>query len=149
MLRVRCQANATMDAKGRLALPAALKRACAQADVSGLVVTFHKGALWAWTPETFEREVEAPLMSRDPFADDVIDMVHALISPAQDVSIDGNGRILIPPTLRELAGLERDVVVHSVLDRVEIWDRETWERRFRESLSRRSNKSGMPRGEAS
>ena len=49
---------------------------------------------------------------------------------------------------RDLAGLEREVVVNSVLNRIEIWDRETWDNRFAESLKRRATRSGLPgRGE--
>lgn len=144
MLRVRCQANATLDSKGRLALPAPIRRALGEHGVDQLVLTFHKGAVWGWTASDFEERVERPLTERDPFDDDVMDFSHALLSPAQDVDIDGSGRIRVPVPLRDLAGLDKDVVVHSVLHRIEIWDRETWEARFRKSLDRTANRSGMP-----
>lgn len=146
MLRVRCQANATVDAKGRLALPAPIRRALADAEQSKLVLTFHKGAVWGWTLEDFEERVEKPLSEADPFDEEVMDFVHSLLSPAQDVDLDGQGRIRIPPPLRELAGIDKDVVVHSVLHRVEIWDRAAWEGRFQQSLHRTRERSGMPRG---
>jgi DNA-binding transcriptional regulator/RsmH inhibitor MraZ len=38
------------------------------------------------------------------------------------------------------------VVVHSVLHRVEIWDRAAWDQRFKQSLHRTAERSGMPRG---
>lgn len=149
MLKVRCQADAKLDEKGRLALPAALKHAMREEGVTGLVLAYHKGALWGWTPEDFAERIEGPIAARDPFADDVIDMVHALISTAQDVKVDPLGRVLIPQKLRELADLSRDIVVHSVVDRVEIWDAPRWNDRFREALDRRAVASGMPKGSAS
>ena len=48
--------------------------------------------------------------------------------------------------LHQAAGIERDVVLNSVVGRVEIWDRDRWEARFAESLQRTSARSGLPRG---
>lgn len=146
MLKVRSQSHATVDAKGRLALPAPLRRALAEAGEGQLVLTFSKGAIWGWTPAEFEKTVERPMEDADPFADDVMDFVHALLAPAQDVDIDNQGRIRIPQPLRDLAHVDREVVVNSMLNRIEIWDREAWDQRFRTSLDRSSQSSGMPRG---
>ncbi|MCB9679794.1 MAG: division/cell wall cluster transcriptional repressor MraZ [Alphaproteobacteria bacterium] len=144
MLRVRCQANATLDAKGRLALPAPIRRALGEHGVDSLVLTFHKGAVWGWTAGDFEEHVERPLLARDPFDTDVMDFTHAILSPAQDVEIDSAGRVRVPPPLRDLAGLDKEVVVSSVLNRIEIWDKDTWESRFRTSVDRTDGRSGMP-----
>lgn len=149
MLQVRCQADAKLDEKGRLALPAALKHALREKHVDELVIAYHKGSLWGWTPEEFAARIEGPIAERDPFADDVIDMVHAMLSTAQDVKVDALGRVLIPQKLRELADLSRDIVVHSVVNRVEIWNAARWNNRFREALDRRAVASGMPTGSAS
>ena len=110
-----------------------------------MVLTFHKGAIWGWTAEAFEATVEQPLADRDPFADDVMDFAHALLAPAQDVDVDGQGRVRIPAPLRTLAGLDKDVVVNSLLNRVEIWSHEAWDERFRQSLDRSKHADGMPR----
>jgi MraZ protein len=146
MLQVRCQASATVDAKGRVALPAALRRALAVADVHSLVLTFHRGAIWGWTPEEFERTVERPLAGADPFNIEVMDFAHALLAPAQDVEVDKQGRTRIPAPLRALAGLQRDVMINSLVNRIEIWDRTSWDARFAQSLERAQSFSGMPRG---
>ena len=147
MLRVRCQAQVSVDAKGRMALPKPIRSALKNADKTSLVLAFHKGSVWGWTLEEFEQRVEGPLAERDPFDDAVMDFTHALLSTAQDVELDGQGRIRLPPELRRLAGISKDVVVHSVVNRIEIWDRPTWECRFEESLHATRGRSGMPRGE--
>jgi MraZ protein len=146
MLQVRCQAPATIDAKGRLALPASLRRALTVAGVNALVLTFHRGAIWGWTSDEFERTVERPLADADPFNVQVMDFAHALLAPAQDVEVDKQGRTRIPAPLRALAGLEREVMVNSLVNRIEIWDRASWDARFEESLQRAQSFSGMPRG---
>ena len=149
MIRVRCQQNVSIDAKGRLALPAPIRRALADMDQSQLVLTYApQGAVWAWTPEHYEHKVEQPLLDRDPFATEVLDFAHSMMSTANDVEIDGQGRIRVPPMMRDLAGLSKDCVVHVLLGHIEIWDRKAWEERFQDSLhATRARRSGMPRGE--
>ena len=144
MLKVRCQTISTLDEKGRLALPSALRHACEAARISALVLTPRQGAIWGWDPDTFESRVEEPLRRADPFAQDVESFTHAYLAPAQDVDIDGQGRIRIPPLLRDFARLEKEVVVNSLLDRIEIWDRATWEDHFRRSVERARTLPGMP-----
>lgn len=148
MRRVRCQATATLDAKGRLALPAPIRHGLAEDGVQSLVLSHHKGAIWAWTPQDFEQQVERPLLQADQFDQEVMDFVHAILAPAQDVDVDGAGRIRIPALLRDLAGITREVVVNSVLNRFEIWDKDRWDDRFKQSVDLTSRGSGMPRREA-
>lgn len=50
-----------------------------------------------------------------------------LVGGAQECPIDKQGRILIPPTLREYAGLEKDVVLVGQVDYIEIWSKDKWE----------------------
>jgi MraZ protein len=134
MLRVRCQASGSLDDKGRLALPSPLRRALSDHGVEMLVLTFFKGAVVGWLEADFEAKVEAPLAGADAFKEDVRNFTHALVSQASNVEIDPQGRIRLPTTLRELARLDKEVVIFSVLDRVEIWDRATWDKRFQEAL---------------
>jgi len=134
----------TIDAKGRLALPAPIRRALEEQQQAMLVLAFSRGAVWGWTPSHYESEVEAPLMSQDPFSQEVMDFAHSMMSTAQDCELDAQGRIRVPPPLRELAGLDKDCVVHVLLGRIEIWDQAAWARRFEESLHRVRNQSGMP-----
>lgn len=144
MLSVRCQANVTIDAKGRLALPAPIRRALEEAGERSLVLALHRGAVWGWTLPVFEQRIEGPIANADPFDTSVMDFAHAILSTAQDVELDGQGRIRIPPRLRELAGLDKDAVVHSIVDRLEIWDRDAWENRFQQALSSTAQLNGMP-----
>lgn len=146
MIRVRCQQHVSIDVKGRLALPAPIRRALEEAGRPGLVLVYsHQGAVYAFTKEDFENEVEDKLVPRDPFSDEVNDLAHATLSTAADAEMDGQGRVRVPQHLRELAGLQRDCVVHAVLGRLEIWDRTTWEKRFDEAMTRLKKRGGMSR----
>ena len=60
-------------------------------------------------------------------------MTRLLASRAADCEIDVQGRILVPPALRQAAGLTRDAVVVGVLNRFEVWSPEAWDGFVRES----------------
>lgn len=146
MLRVHCQSNATVDSKGRLALPRPLRDALGEAGVGHLVLTFSGDSLWAFTPDDFYERVEQPLEAGDLWDEDVQEWVHAVLAPAQDVNIDKQGRILLPPLLRELADLDKDVTINSVQRRLEIWDRAAWGEHFASVMKNRPKRMrGLPK----
>lgn len=145
MLGVRLNAQATLDPKGRLALPAPVKRALADAAVDRLVLSHTDGAIWAWTAEDFRVKVEERYKDHDPFDKDVLTFQHAVVSTSEDVEVDGAGRIRVPPLLRSLAGLEKDVRVISMLGRLELWDPRAWELRYAEARREHAARpSGRP-----
>lgn len=133
MLKVRLQASATLDEKGRLALPAQLKRALGDKGLYKMVWLAHGGAIWGYTLDDFE-EIEASWAARDPFDPEVMRFSHAVLATAQDVEVDKQGRVNVPPMLRKMAGLERNIVITSLLNRVEIWDAARWEARHEAAL---------------
>ena len=114
--------NPRLDDKGRLTLPAKFRDQFA----GGLVVT--KGqehCLYLWPRATFEEMTSEA--SRAPMTvKSVRDYARAMFAGASDESPDKQGRITVPPTLRDYAGLSKDVAVVGVLNRVEVWDAERW-----------------------
>ena len=59
-------------------------------------------------------------------------LVRHLISTVSECLMDKQGRILLPPQLRTLAGIDKDVVVSGYKEHFEIWDRTAWQREFTE-----------------
>ena len=111
-----------LDDKGRLFLPAKFRD-----DLQGgLVIT--KGqdrCLFVWSRGDFEALTER--VRQAPFTNKSSrDFLRVLFSGASDEIPDKQGRITIPPVLREYARLRRDCVVIGAMDRVEIWDSEAW-----------------------
>jgi MraZ protein len=111
-----------LDDKGRLFLPAKFRD-----DLQGgLVIT--KGqdrCLYVWSRADFEALTER--VRQAPFTNKSSrDFLRVLFSGASDEIPDKQGRITIPPVLREYARLQRDCVVIGAMDRVEIWDAEAW-----------------------
>ena len=72
--------------------------------------------------EEIERKVAA-LPSLNPAARRI---QRRLIGNATDVDMDSNGRLLVPPALRELAGLSKKAVLIGQSNKFELWDEEQW-----------------------
>jgi len=112
-----------LDDKGRLFLPAKFRDELQ----GGLVIT--KGqdrSLYVWTRAGFEELTSR--VRQTPFTrKSSRDFMRILFSGASDEIPDKQGRITIPPVLREYARLRRDCVVIGAGDRVEIWDAAAWQ----------------------
>jgi transcriptional regulator MraZ len=121
-----------IDGKGRVPVPAAFRRGLAEAGAERVVVTLLDQCLAAYAPEEWAR-LEAQLAALPAFSRPVKALTRMLLSRAADCDLDVQGRILLPPPLREAAGITRDVVVVGVLNRFEIWAPDAWEGFVRES----------------
>ncbi|GAA3208272.1 division/cell wall cluster transcriptional repressor MraZ [Nonomuraea helvata] len=112
-----------LDDKGRLFLPAKYREELAE----GLVIT--KGqerCLYVFPVEEFQRITEA-LSTAPVTAKAVRDYSRVFFASASDEKPDKQGRITIPQSLRQYAGLERDCVVIGANTRLEIWDAQAWD----------------------
>jgi MraZ protein len=119
-----------LDAKNRVTLPARLRPHFAD----GVVVA--KGVdrcLSVYTPDGFERFVDAQLGSLSPFSRQARAMSRHLYAGAWETELDRQGRVMLPPPQLAHAGLEREIVVLGLRDMLEIWDLDTWRRTQAES----------------
>jgi len=109
-----------MDDKGRLAIPAKFRFAIS----SGAVVTRGlENCLFLYTREEWEK-LAAKLAAQSyasPFA-------RMMLAGAMDVEFDKQGRVVLPEYLRKHAGLGKEIVVAGLYNRLEIWDKEKWEK---------------------
>jgi MraZ protein len=119
-----------IDAKGRLPVPAVFRRALA--GEPAVVATLLDQCLAVYSPGEWGR-LEAQLAALPAFSKQVKALTRLLVSRAADCEIDVQGRILLPPALREGAGLARDAIVVGVLNRFEIWAPDAWDGFVRES----------------
>ncbi|MEW5723779.1 MAG: division/cell wall cluster transcriptional repressor MraZ [Thermodesulfobacteriota bacterium] len=131
-MRFRGTFQHTIDAKGRLSVPNRFRDVLKANEDSRLVVTRGTGACLSVYPMDRWLKVEEDLDNL-PAGQARDDFIRHFISPAQDVSLDKMGRMLIPVTLREEAGLDKDVVIVGAVSKFEIWDRERYARYMEES----------------
>ena len=113
----------SLDDKGRLTLPAKFRDQLAQ----GIVVTRGlDGCLFVFTFEDW-KQFTADLREQLPFTQkSARDFSRFFFSGAADIIPDRQGRVLIPPFLRQYAGLESEVMIVGANSRLELWDTERW-----------------------
>ena len=116
-----------LDAKGRMAMPARYREQLTENCSGHLVVTIDTNhrclllyPLSEW--EQIERQIES-LSSFDPMSQRV---KHLLIGHANDLELDGSGRILLPQELRQYAHLEKHVSLIGQGKKLEIWSQDNW-----------------------
>lgn len=111
----------TVDAKGRFLLPAGLKKQLPEGENTHFVINRGFEKCLSLYPKQSWEPVFAKLSSLNTFDPEVRSFVRFFLNGATEVEIDSAGRILLPPNLKEYAGLGRDIVLTSGLDKIEIW----------------------------
>ncbi|WP_419535415.1 division/cell wall cluster transcriptional repressor MraZ [Endozoicomonas sp.] len=134
-----------LDAKGRLAIPARYRQVLRDRCDGALVATIDTDEpclliypLDEW--ELIQQKIEA-LPSFHPMTRRI---QRLLIGHATDVELDGNGRILIPPLLREYAGLEKRSILLGQGKKFELWDELCWNERRDQYLKEASESEEIP-----
>jgi MraZ protein len=124
----RGRSKHVLDEKGRLAIPTRFKEVLKAKEDNCLVLTNHYNCLWAYKLEDW-RLMEQKVAGYNQFDDGVGVLQRYFYSGAQECPLK-QGRITIPPDLREISGLKKEVVLVGRLKIFEIWDREKWEIEF-------------------
>jgi MraZ protein len=117
----------SLDSKGRLAIPTRYREAFQARAAGKLVVTADSSAcLLVYAAPDWE-PIQKKLMDLPSINPRVRDLQRLLVGRASDVEMDGAGRILVPGTLRKLAGLEKDVMLVGQGAKFELWDALRWD----------------------
>ena len=129
MLLPSLNAELTLDPKGRVMLPRLLRSALESQSVSQLVAFANGGpsrGLALYRVDDFQK-MQAQHQQGDPMDPRSRLFAIAIASTAQTVKIDGAGRMLVPPQLRQLLGLDRELYLFTAGGWIEVWDRARWE----------------------
>ena len=112
----------TIDAKGRLIVPAKFREELGEAFV---ITNGNDGCLNIYTEEAWETFLGK--LKLLPNNRDTRSIVRKFVSQANRVEVDKQGRILIPTVLRDYAELDKDVVLAGAIDKIEVWDKSRWD----------------------
>lgn len=124
----------TIDDKGRLSVPSKFRDVLVSKFDERLVVTNFDNCLWVY-PATEWAKIEEKIAAMPQMSDVVKMFQRVFISGAVECAIDKSGRILLPPTLRDYAGITKDVVMVGMVNRIEIWAKDRWNGVFESALT--------------
>lgn len=123
------------DAKGRVMFPSALKKQLQKVLGDGFVIKrsvfnqcleIHPMQEW--------NEVVGQVNKLNRFVKKNNDFIRSYMAGLKVVDVDGSGRFLIPKDLLSFAGLEKQIVLSSSVNMIEIWDKDKYESSVAESL---------------
>jgi MraZ protein len=118
---------ATVDAKGRISIPARFREVLSRYEGADLVMVPDGECLEVYPLAEWER-MEAKLREQSRFNSEVREISRLYVSRAKDVTLDAAGRMLIAPDARKDAALDKNVlIVGGGLDKFEVWDRARFE----------------------
>ena len=115
----------TLDAKNRLTVPARYRSVLADGVVLAMTID-QRPCVGMWRPDDYERYTERALADQPPLSPARALLERFVYGSSADVDLDAAGRVMIPGFLSGHAGLQKDVVVVGVGDRLELWDRSQW-----------------------
>lgn len=116
----------TIDEKGRLSIPSKFRETLSVRGENELILTDFDSCLTAYPREEW-RELEEKMKKLSMIQKDVRNFLRLFYSSATEAPLDSQGRILIPPQMRERAKLDREVVLLGLLNKIEIWDKKSWQ----------------------
>lgn len=133
----------SIDAKGRTAVPARFREVLAaqlskkNAQEQLIITTGIDPCLVAYTPAQWAA-FEAKLAGLSQFDPAIVQLKRLYVAPATECDIDKHGRLLLPPVLRQYAGLDKDIVWAGMVTTLEIWAKEAWDARMAASRQDRA-----------
>ena len=134
----------TLDVKGRLAMPTRYRERLQERCGGKLVVTVDKDQCLLIYPFPDWEELERKLMKLPSLNPQARCLQRLMVGHATELDLDGNGRILLPPSLREYGLLSRDVMLVGQGMRFELWDETRWNERRDEWLASPDTATDLP-----
>jgi MraZ protein len=122
--------EATLDTKSRFLLPAGFKKQLPEGESTRFVINrgFEK-CLSLYPMQSWE-PLYARISTLNDFDPKVREFRRFFLNGATIVEPDSAGRLLLPPNLKEYAGLEKDIVLAAAVDKIEIWSKENYQKFF-------------------
>jgi MraZ protein len=125
----------SLDAKGRLAVPARHRDLLLGTGDGRLVLTADPSRCLLVYPVDAWEPIQSRLMALSSFNDKIRNLQRLLVGHADDVEIDGSGRILVPPALRAYASLDKHVVLVGQGHRFELWGHAQWQAQTAQAIA--------------
>jgi MraZ protein len=122
--------EATLDAKGRFLLPAGFKRQLPEGENTRFVINRGFEKCLSLYPIQSWQPLYDQISTLNDFDPKVREFRRFFLNGAIEVEPDSAGRILIPQNLKDYAGLGKDLVLAAAVNKIEIWDKEKYQKFF-------------------
>jgi MraZ protein len=116
----------TLDAKGRMAMPAKYRDQLMASCNGRLIITVDRDRCLLLYPLPAWEEIEFQLTQLPGLDQHVRHLLRSLMGSSEELELDAQGRIRPPPALREFANLEKRVALVGLGRKFELWNEETW-----------------------
>lgn len=121
--------EATIDSKGRFLLPAGFKKQLQEGENRFVINRGFEKCLSLYPISSWQPIYER-ISKLNQFDPKVREFQRQFLGGATELESDTAGRLLLPPTLKEFAGLSKDIILAAQTDRIEIWDANKYKQLF-------------------
>ena len=122
--------EATLDSKGRFLLPVGFKKQLPEEDGARFVINRGFEKCLSLYPITSWEPIFNEISKLNDFDPKVREFRRQFLNGATVMELDSAGRILLPRNLQEHAGLQKDIVLVSAINKIEIWDKSKYQQFF-------------------
>ena len=134
----------TLDDKGRMVMPTRYREQIFELAQGKLVVTVDRDQCLLIYPLPEWEQIERKLMSLPSLNPTARRLQRLMVGHATDLPLDGHGRVLLPPELREFAKLGRHGMLIGQGNRCELWDEARWNERRTLWLANEAQATDLP-----
>ncbi len=116
----------TIDNKGRLVMPARFRDVIKAGGGEGVMISTLDDGLFAYTYDEW-RKIEERILSLKNVSNEMRRFRRSFIGGAHNCKVDRQNRFLLPPTHREYAKIDKEIVIVGILDHFEIFSKKVWD----------------------
>lgn len=127
MIQLLGEFDCKLDQKGRLMVPSSLKKQLPNVEQEGLVINRGFEKHLVVYPKKVWEGIVAELSKLNPYEKKTREFIRFFTRGATELSLDASGRVLLPKSLLEFAGITGDVVLACQFDKIEVWSKATYD----------------------
>ena len=127
MIQLLGEFDCKLDAKGRLMVPSSLKKQLPNVEQEGLVVNRGFEKHLVVYPKKVWEGIVAELSKLNQYEKKTREFIRFFTRGATELTLDASGRVLLPKSLLEFAGISGDVVLACQFDKIELWAKDAYD----------------------